>query len=118
LQQEIEVRRHSELRVRQLNDELERMVEQRTAELVETNRQLEAEIRERRRFEASLRESEIRYRTLFEQMPDAVLLVEADTGSIVDCNEKAHQNLGYTREEFRQLRLCDIDHLESERDVS
>ena len=53
LQQEIEVRRHSELRVRQLNDELERMVEQRTAELVETNRQLEAEIRERRRFEAS-----------------------------------------------------------------
>lgn len=51
-------------------------------------------------------------------MPDAVLLVEADTGSIVDCNEKAHQNLGYTREEFRQLRLCDIDHLESERDVS
>jgi PAS domain S-box-containing protein len=117
LQREIEERRNSEQRVRQFNDELERTVERRTAELRETNRQLEAEIRERRRFEASLRESEIRYRTLFEQMPDAVLLVDAETGNIVDFNEKAHQNLGYTPEEFRALRICDIDRLESELDV-
>jgi PAS domain S-box-containing protein len=117
LQREIEERRHSEQRIRQLNDELERTVERRTAELLATNRQLEAEIRERRRFEVSLRESEIRYRTLFEQMPDAVLLIEAETGNIVDFNEKAHQNLGYTREEFRGLRVCDIHHRETEREV-
>lgn len=117
LQREIEERKHSEQRIRQLNDELERMVDRRTAELLATNRQLEAEIRERRRFEVSLKESEIRYRMLFEQMPDAVLLVDAETGNIVDFNDKAHQSLGYTREEFRSLRLCDIDHIESERDV-
>jgi PAS domain S-box-containing protein len=117
LQREIEERKHSEQRIRQLNDELERTVEQRTAELLATNRQLEAEIRERRRFEVSLRESEIRYRTLFEQMPDAVLLVDAETGLIVDFNDKAHQSLGYTREEFRTLRICDIDRIESEPEV-
>jgi PAS domain S-box-containing protein len=114
LQQEIEERKSSEQRIRQLNDELERMVEQRTSELLATNRQLEAEIRERQRFETSLRESETRYRMLFEQMPDALLLIDAETGNIIDFNEKAYQNLGYSREEFRTLRVCDINRSESE----
>jgi PAS domain S-box-containing protein len=114
LQREIEDRKQSEQRIKELNDELERRVEERTAQLLETNHRLEAEIRERRRAEQSLRESEIRYRTLFEQMPDAVLLVDSDTGDILDFNEKAHQNLGYSQEEFRKLRICDVDRRESE----
>jgi PAS domain S-box-containing protein len=114
LQREIEDRRQSEQRIKELNDELERRVEERTAQLLETNHRLEAEIRERRRAEQSLRESEIRYRTLFEQMPDAVLLVDSVTGDVLDFNEKAHQNLGYTHEEFGKLRICDIDRRESE----
>ncbi|MGZ8246741.1 ATP-binding protein [Methylomagnum sp.] len=113
LQREIEDRKSSEQRIRQLNDELERMVEQRTSELLATNHRLEEEIRERQRFEASLSESENRYRTLFEQMPDALVLVDAETGHIVDFNEKAHQNLGYARNEFQALRLEDIDRIES-----
>jgi PAS domain S-box-containing protein len=118
LQREIEERKGSEQRVRQLNDELERMVEQRTSELLATNHRLEAEIRERQRFEASLSESENRYRTLFEQMPDALVLVDTETGHIVDFNEKAYQNLGYSRDEFQTLRLESIDRLESTADVA
>ncbi len=60
--------------------------------------------------------AETRYRTLFDQAPDGVLLVDA-SGAIVDHNDHACQHLGYTREEFRRLRLSDIDAVESPEDI-
>lgn len=117
LQHEIEERKGKEWEIRRLNANLEKMVEQRTAELVAANAQLEDEIRERRRIEESLRESENRYRTLFEQMPDALLLVDIESGALIDFNPKAYQNLEYSRDEFSKLRICDIDRQESEEDV-
>ncbi|HYE36998.1 ATP-binding protein [Methylocaldum sp.] len=117
LQHEIEERKRKEQQIRQLNANLERMVEQRTAQLVETNSQLEDEIQERLRVEESLRESESRYRTLFEQMPDALVLVDIESGMLIDFNPRAHQNLEYSYDEFRKLQLSDIDRLGSEEDV-
>jgi PAS domain S-box-containing protein len=117
LQHEIEERKGKEREIRQLNANLEKMVERRTAELVAANVQLEDEIRERLRIEESLRESETRYRTLFEQMPDALLLVDIESGALIDFNPKAYQNLEYSRDELSKLRICDIDRQESEADV-
>jgi PAS domain S-box-containing protein len=56
--------------------------------------------------------AETRYRTLFDQSPDGVLLVDAH-GTIVDFNDQTCCQLGYTREEFRKLRISDINLLES-----
>jgi PAS domain S-box-containing protein len=57
------------------------------AELARRKEQVEAEIAERRRAEAALNESELRYRTLVELAPDAVLVHQA--GTIVFVNAAA-----------------------------
>jgi PAS domain S-box-containing protein len=56
------------------------------------------------------------YRTLFDESPDGVLLVDAN-GDIFDFNEKSNGQLGYTREEFSKLRISDIDPVESPADI-
>jgi len=66
-----------------------------------------------KRAEERLVESEQRFRAVFEQVADSIILVDVDTGSIVDFNELAHKNLGYTREEFEKLTLADIEAVES-----
>ncbi|MDQ4099479.1 MAG: ATP-binding protein [Chloroflexota bacterium] len=58
--------------------------------------------------------SEARYRSLFEGTADAVLVVGLD-GCCLDANEAATEMLGYTREEFGQIRLDDVSHLGGER---
>jgi PAS domain S-box-containing protein len=56
-------------------NELENRVAERTAELTFVNQELSTEISERKRMEASLRESEERYRQLVEFSPDAILIL-------------------------------------------
>ncbi len=60
--------------------------------------------------------AEARYRTLFEQSPDGVLLIDAH-GTIVDFNDQACLQLGYTREEFKNLQISDIDPVEAPGDI-
>ena len=62
----------AEAKLSQANQELERRVRSRTVELVQTNLQLEAEVSERIRVEESLRSSESRYRSLYNQAPVAI----------------------------------------------
>ncbi|RJR15269.1 MAG: PAS domain S-box protein [Nitrospiraceae bacterium] len=63
-----------------------------------------------------LRETELRYRTIFEQAPYGILLIDC-AGNITDFNETAHRELGYTREEFAGLRISDIDPFQSPQEV-
>ncbi len=65
------------------------------------------DITERKRAEEALRASETRYRTLFEQAGDAILMLD-ENGRIVDCNQKACVQRGYTREEMLKMRVTDI----------
>ncbi|UCH12064.1 MAG: HD domain-containing protein [Candidatus Omnitrophota bacterium] len=67
--------------------------------------------------EQLLKESEEKYRTLFEQAADSITLTDPETGRIVEFNEKAHQNLGYTREEFKKLKIENIELIESPEEV-
>jgi PAS domain S-box-containing protein len=75
------------------------------------------DITEQRRAEAALAESEARYRALFEQAPDSIVLVEAGSGKAVEFNDRAHQNLGYTRAEFQGLTVGDLEAIESPEEV-
>ena len=54
----------------------------------------------RHRAEKAMQESEAKYRSLFEQGMDVILLVADDTGLILDCNEAVSSEWGYDREEL------------------
>jgi PAS domain S-box-containing protein len=74
------------------------------------------DITDRASAETALRESELLYRSLFNLAPSSVVLID-ETGKIFAFNDRAHERLGYTREEFAKLRLSDIDADESPEDV-
>jgi PAS domain S-box-containing protein len=65
------------------------------------------DITERKEAEQKQRESEQRFRQLFEQSVDA-LFVYDEIGHIVDCNSQACRLLGYSREELLGLSVQDV----------
>lgn len=52
-------------------------------------------------------------RTLFETSPDGVMVVDPSTNRPVEVNAEMLRMLGYSTEEFRELRLQEIDVNES-----
>lgn len=58
------------------------------------------DITERQNMMEALQESEQRYRSLFESASDAIFIVDHDSGILTDCNVKACELLGMTREEI------------------
>ena len=57
------------------------------------------ELRERKKAEEALRESEERYRTIFELSPDSIVTVDTQ-GVITSCNATATKMLGYSKDEM------------------
>ncbi|MEK7249430.1 MAG: PAS domain S-box protein, partial [Bacteroidota bacterium] len=93
-------RRRAEEALRKAHDELEARVAERTAALTATNQALQQEITERKRAEAALLESETRFRTLFENSPNAIFITDPESFAILDCNSKASLMNGYERDEL------------------
>jgi len=73
-----------------------------------TNADLEQDIAERKHTEKKLRESEEKYRKLFEQSNDAILIADAVTRTLTDCNRKAEELTGYSRSELLTMRADDL----------
>ncbi|MCL6471576.1 MAG: PAS domain S-box protein [Firmicutes bacterium] len=70
------------------------------------------DITNRKRIERALLESEERYRALFEDAADAILIMEAegeDIGRIIAANQAAADMHGYTIEELLKLNIKDLD---------
>ena len=47
------------------------------------------------------------YEELFDASPDGLLLIDAETQQVIQFNDAACRQLGYTREEFAGLRISD-----------
>lgn len=65
------------------------------------------DITERKRYEESLRASEEKYRDLFENAIDPIVILDAEH-NFVDMNKSAVRLLGYSREEFLHMKVFDI----------
>jgi PAS domain S-box-containing protein len=68
----------------------------------------------RRQVEEALRESEERYRSLFENEHAVMLLVDPETGAIMNANPAACIYYGYSREELLAQKITDINTLSPE----
>jgi diguanylate cyclase (GGDEF)-like protein/PAS domain S-box-containing protein len=66
-----------------------------------------SDITERVRTEDELRESEMRYRTLFDSAADAIFMHDLK-GGFIDVNRVACDRYGYTKEEFLRMAPQDI----------
>jgi PAS domain S-box-containing protein len=67
------------------------------------------DITERKRVEEALHDAETRYRLLFEHSPDGIVIIDPATAKPLEFNESASQHLGYSREEFANLSILDIE---------
>src|SRR5690349_159210 len=85
----------------QLKKELEQ-AQQRILEL-ETNY---------RQAQSAFRMADEKYRDLFENAGDSILIIDPGTSRILDANANAARRLGYTPQELLQLRLDDIEVLD------
>ena len=69
------------------------------------------DITDRKKSEETLLASEIRYRRLFETAKDGILILDADTGSVVDVNPFLMKILGYSRHQFIGKRVWELGFL-------
>jgi len=96
---EITKRKRAEAALLKAHNELERRVEERTAELRIANEKLHQEVAERNRAEDALRQSEEHHRTLIETMNEGLSVVDKDS-IITFVNDQFCTMTGYSRDEL------------------
>jgi PAS domain S-box-containing protein len=88
---------------------LEEQVAERTNDLQQANVSLQKEIDDRQRAEQTLRESEHRFRTVFEHAATGIAITDLD-GAFERCNPAYCTLLGYTQEELRRAAFQSLVH--------
>jgi len=104
LRQELTERRRAERKLQKASKELEKEIEKRTQELSKTVEFLKQEISDHMQAEEALRESEEKYRSLFQESRDALFITTRD-GAFVEVNKSYLDLFGYTRKEIANLKV-------------
>jgi PAS domain S-box-containing protein len=95
-------------KIREMNAELEKRVEERTSQLASVNQALREEIAGRKLAIDALRASEQGYHFLFESNPLPLFVFDHETYGYTAVNQAALDMYGYTREEFFQATALDL----------
>jgi PAS domain S-box-containing protein len=115
-EERIAEQRWSEANLRKARDELERLVWERTRELLKSNDILKEEIKERKQAEGALKESKERLRAILEHLQVGIFIIDAETRKVVDLNPAALDMVGLKRHEIVNqpcYRLICPEHEES-----
>jgi PAS domain S-box-containing protein len=82
------------------------------AEIAGLNRRIEmlqkAEANQRKTVEEALRESEAKYRELFDIAPAGIYEIDVATGKFISVNDLMCEYTGYTKEEFFELKFWEV----------
>ncbi len=73
-----------------------------------------SDITSRKKIEIELKESEERYRSIFLNSKAVMLIIDPDTGNIVDANEAAEKFYGWSRKELKSMKIQQINTLPAE----
>ncbi len=76
---------------------------------------VEAIVSERKQADAVCVDSELRYRRLFEAARDGILILDAETGLVVDVNPFLIELLGISRTEFLSKRIWELGPFKDDR---
>jgi PAS domain S-box-containing protein len=95
--------------VRKQSEYLKSLVQERTSDLVNTNKALQAEIDERKQVEEELRESEEQFRATFNQAGVGIGHLTPD-GRWIRINRKYCDIVGYSEEKLKTMTIGDITH--------
>ena len=105
---EIAEREKAEKALLEIQSDLEIRVAERTGELIVANKQLTHQVEERERVERNLRTSEKKYRLLFNYDPNPLLVVDIDSGEILDVNNATIVTYGYDRKELEKTSFWQL----------
>jgi len=94
-----------------LNENLEQEVERRTRQLLEAQKNLKEKLAKLSQLDSTLRESEERFRKIFEEGPLGMAVVGMDYG-FIKVNATLCQMVGYTENELMAFKFTDISHPE------
>jgi PAS domain S-box-containing protein len=67
------------------------------------------DVTEHKQMEQALEAEAVRRRILFDESPDGILIIDQQTAGFIEFNTTAHKQLGYSREEFAQLHIFEIE---------
>lgn len=103
-------RKQLEASLQQANVQLGMKVAEQTAELREAIAQLQQEIHQRHQTEAALRESEERFRRIFDNAPIGIAVARVSDYQFLMVNQAFCQLLGYTESELLDLSYPAVSH--------
>jgi len=89
-------------------DELEAAVAERTRELREVNEALKKDITDRKRAEEALRESEEKFKDIFEHANDAIIYLDG-CGKVLDVNGMAVEIFGGSKKELLNKHFTELE---------
>ncbi|MEE9146814.1 MAG: PAS domain S-box protein [Candidatus Tectomicrobia bacterium] len=112
--QMVTARRQAEGALQQERDHLDQRVQERTGELTQVNTHLRQEITEHQRTEAALQASEVRYRTLVEDVDAIVWEANVADWRFTFVNQQAEAILGYPGDQWRHEPNFWVQHVHPE----